>query len=181
VDLKSFDDRHYHELGGRLGPILDSIRRIHQMGFWLEVVTLVVPGFNDSATELTAIAEFLADISPDIPWHVTAFHEDYKMFGQGHTGAATLQRAAQIGRIAGLHYVYAGNLPGQLGKLEDTHCPNCGATVVERRGFRVLSNRLADGRCPDCAAQIAGKWSGTTTSHQPPTTSHGELCSPRCG
>jgi pyruvate formate lyase activating enzyme len=181
VDLKSFDDRHYRELGGRLGPILDSIRRIHQMGFWLEIVTLVVPGFNDSAAELTAIAEFLADISPDIPWHVTAFHEDYKMFGQGQTGAATLQRAAQIGRTAGLHYVYAGNLPGQLGKLEDTHCPNCGATLVERRGFRVLSNRLTNGRCPDCAVPIAGKWSGTTTSHQPPTTSHGELCSPRCG
>ena len=144
VDLKSFDDRHYHELGGRLRPILDSIRRIHQMGFWLEIVTLVVPGFNDSVAELTAIADFWPDISPDIPWHVTAFHEDYKMFGQGNTGAAALQRAAEIGRAAGLRYVYAGNLPGQLGKLEDTHCPECGAAVVERRGFRVLRNRLTE-------------------------------------
>jgi len=161
VDLKSFDDRHYHELGGRLGPILDSIRRIHEMGFWLEIVTLVVPGFNDSDAELTAIAEFLAGISYDIPWHVTAFHEDYKMFGRGDTGAATLQCAANIGRAAGLRYVYAGNLPGQLRKLEDTHCPGCGATVVERRGFRVLRNRLTqDGTCPDCATSIPGVWRG---------------------
>ena len=181
VDLKSFDDRRYHELGGRLGPILDSIRRIHQMGFWLEIVTLVVPGFNDSVAELTAIAAFLADISPDIPWHVTAFHEDYKMFGQGNTGVAALQRAAEIGRAAGLRYVYAGNLPGQLGKLEDTHCPECGVAVVERRGFRVLRNRLTeDGRCPACATPIAGLWH-TSTSHHPPATDHGELCSPRCG
>jgi len=181
VDLKSFDDRRYHELGGRLTPILNSIRRIHAMRFRLEVVTLVVPGFNDSPAELTAIAEFLAGISPDIPWHVTASHEDYKMFGQGNTGAATLQRAASIGRASGLHYVYAGNLPGQLGKLEDTHCPKCGAAVVERRGFQVLRNRLKDGRCPDCTTPIAGLWSCKTTSHQPLTTSHGELCSPPCG
>ena len=85
VDLKSFDDRRYHELGGRIGPILDSIRRIHEMGFWLEVVTLVVPGFNDSDGELRAMAEFLAGISPDIPWHVTAFHQDYKMQGPEDT------------------------------------------------------------------------------------------------
>jgi len=161
VDLKSFDDRHYHELGGRLGPILDSIRRIHEMGFWLEIVTLVVPGFNDSHAELTAIAGFLADISLDIPWHVTAFHEDYKMFGRGDTGAATLRRAVEAGRRAGLRYVYAGNLPGQLSKLEDTHCPQCGSTVIERRGFRVLRNRLTeDGHCPDCTAPIAGFWRG---------------------
>jgi len=161
VDLKSFDDRRYHELGGRLGPILDSIRRIHQMGFWLEIVTLVVPGFNDSDAELTAIAEFLAGISSDIPWHVTALHEDYKMFGQGDTGAGTLRRAAGIGCAAGLRYVYAGNLRGQLDKLEDTHCPKCGAAVVERNGFRVLRNRLTDdGHCPDCLTPIAGYWRG---------------------
>ncbi len=161
VDLKSFDDRRYHELGGRLGPILDSIRRIHEMGFWLEVVTLVVPGFNDSDAELKAVAEFLADISLDIPWHVTAFHEDYKMFGQGNTSAATLQRAAEIGRAAGLRYVYAGNLPGQLRGMEDTRCFQCGGAVVERRGFRVLRNRLTeDGRCPDCRAPVPGVWRG---------------------
>jgi pyruvate formate lyase activating enzyme len=178
VDLKSFDDRHYHELGGRLAPILDSIRRIHEMGFWLEVVTLVVPGFNDSEAELKAIAEFLAGISPDIPWHVTAFHEDYKMFGQGGTTAATLKRAAEIGRAAGLHYVYAGNLPGQLRSLEDTHCPQCGTAVIERRGFRVLRNRLTEtGRCPDCAAAVPGVWRG-----QPRASREAQvLLNGRCG
>ncbi len=185
VDLKSFDDRHYHELGGRLGPILDSIRAIHEMGFWLEVVTLVVPGFNDSIAELTAIAEFLADISLDIPWHVTAFHEDYKMFGQGHTTAAALQRAAGAGRAAGLRYVYAGNLSGQLGKLEDTRCPGCGATLVERRGFQVLRNRMtAEGNCPDCAARIAGLWGRPPSLRGPSMTRSGSgelLCSPPCG
>jgi pyruvate formate lyase activating enzyme len=159
VDLKSFDSRHYHELGGRLEPILDSIRQIHAMGFWLEIVTLVVPRFNDSNAELQSIAGFLAGISPDIPWHVTAFHEDYKMFGQGDTTAATLERAYSIGRAAGLRYVYAGNLPGRLPGLENTRCPQCGTAVVERNGFRVLHNRLtAEGRCPDCAAAIPGMW-----------------------
>lgn len=182
VDLKSFDDRHYHELGGRLGPILDSIRQIYAMGFWLEVVTLTVPGFNDSDAELTAIAEFLVGISPDIPWHVTASHEDYKMFGQGNTSAATLRRAAEIGRAAGLRYVYAGNLPRELAGLEDTHCPGCGVAVVERHGFRVLRKRLTeDGHCPRCGTSIAGRWSDSVTSHQPPTAGHGELLSPKCG
>jgi pyruvate formate lyase activating enzyme len=162
VDLKSFDDRRYHELGGRIGPILDSIGRIHEMGFWLEVVTLLIPGFNDSDVELRGIAEFLAGISPDIPWHVTAFHKDYKMTGPDDTPPQTLARAAEIGRAAGLRYVYAGNLPGLLGGLEDTHCPGCGLAVIERRGFRVLRNRLAvGGACPGCGAAIPGFWAGS--------------------
>jgi pyruvate formate lyase activating enzyme len=159
VDLKSFDDRRYRELGGRIAPILDSIARIHAMGFWLEVVTLVVPGFNDSSGELRGMAEFLAGISPDIPWHVTAFHRDYKMVGPDNTPPATLLRAAEIGRAAGLRYVYAGNLPGSTANLEDTHCPSCGGTLISRRGFRVLGNRLAaGGKCPDCGTAIPGVW-----------------------
>ena len=159
VDLKSFDDRRYHELGGRIGPILDSIRRIHAMGFWLEVVTLVIPGFNDSDAELRDIAAFLAAISQDIPWHVTAFHKDYKMTGPDNTPSETLVRAAAIGRSAGLRYVYAGNLPGATGGLENTRCAGCGALLVERFGFRVLRNRIhAGGRCPDCGAAIPGVW-----------------------
>jgi pyruvate formate lyase activating enzyme len=160
VDLKSFNDRRYHELGGRLGPILDSIGRIHQLGFWLEVVTLVVPGFNDSDEELRAMAEFLAGISPDIPWHVTAFHRDYKMIGPENTPAATLVRAAALGHAAGLRYVYAGNVASGIAGLEDTRCPACGTVVVERRGFRVLRNKLGpDGSCPSCGTAIAGVWS----------------------
>lgn len=159
VDLKSFDDRHYRELGGRLEPILDSLRRIHAMGFWLEVVTLIVPGFNDSPDELRRMADFLAGISPDIPWHVTAFHADYKMLEPDDTPAETLLRAAVIGHEAGLRFVYAGNLPGQLADQENTRCPGCGTTLVERVGFRVFRNRIAaDGICPDCHTLIPGRW-----------------------
>ena len=127
------------------------------MGFWLEVVTLVVPGFNDSDAELRQIAGFLSDISPDIPWHVTAFHKDYNMQGPEDTPPETLLRAVATGRAAGLRYVYAGNLPGLAG-LEDTRCPGCGDTLVERRGFRVLRNRLSAGKCPRCGYAIPGVW-----------------------
>jgi len=159
VDLKSFRDANYRKLGGRLGPVLDSIRRIHEMGFWLEVVTLVVPGLNDSDEELREIAEFLASISVDIPWHVTAFHPDYKMTDVRPTQPEDLLRAVRAGREAGLRYVYAGNLPGRLGDLENTRCWQCGAVVIERYGFRVLANRLGrGGQCPKCGAVIAGYW-----------------------
>jgi len=158
VDLKSFDDRHYHELGGRIAPILDSIRRIYEMGFWLEVVTLLVPGFNDSDEELRRIAGFLAAISRDIPWHVTAFHTDYKMLDRDDTPPETLVRACDIGREAGLRYIYAGNLPG-IGDLENTRCANCGKLLIERYGYRILNYRITpDGRCPSCAAAVPGRW-----------------------
>jgi len=163
VDLKSFDDRHYRELGGRLGPILDSIQLIHEMGFWLEVVTLVVPGFNDSNAELISIARFLAGISTDIPWHVIAFHKDYKMTSPENTTAATLLRAAEIGRAAGLKFVYAGNRPGGVGAWENTLCPGCSATVVRRRGFLVIENRIGEGgACPKCQTRIPGVWAAST-------------------
>ena len=159
VDLKSFEDRNYRQLGGRLQPILDSIRLIHQMGFWLEVVTLIVPGFNDSDEELQAIARFLAGVSPDIPWHVTAFHQDYKMITPDDTPPETLLRAAETGRSAGLRYVYAGNLPGRVRDLENTSCPACGKVLIRRFGFRVLENRLQeDARCPGCSTSIPGRW-----------------------
>src|SRR5213594_3836097 len=125
VDLKSFDDHHYRQLGGRIEPIIESIRYLHEMGLWVEIVTLVIPGFNDSDDELRRLAEFLVSVSPDIPWHVTAFHKDYKMTDPENTSPATLLRAAAIGRRAGLRHVYAGNLPGHVGDLENTRCPDC--------------------------------------------------------
>jgi pyruvate formate lyase activating enzyme len=159
VDLKSFHDPHYRQLGGRLQPVLDSIRLIYQMGFWLEIVTLVIPGFNDSDRELTEIAEFLSGISPDIPWHVTAFHQDYKMTAPDNTTSGDLLRAARIGRAAGLHYVYAGNLPGRVGEFEDTRCPGCGKILVERRGYHILGYHVTrNGTCPDCGQTIPGRW-----------------------
>src|SRR3954463_1497181 len=131
VDLKSFDDAHYRKLGGRLEPILRTIRQLHEMGIWLEIVTLIIPGFNDSSEELQRAAEFLASVSPDIPWHVTAFHQDYRMTDPDDTPASTLLRAAEIGKRAGLRFVYAGNLPGQVEGLENTYCPTCNELLVE--------------------------------------------------
>jgi pyruvate formate lyase activating enzyme len=159
VDLKSFDDRHYHELGGRIAPILDSIRRIHQMALWLEIVTLLIPGFNDSIDELRRLTEFLAGISPDIPWHVTAFHGDYKMTNPRDTTAEDLLQAVEIGRQSGLRYIYAGNLPGQAGEWEDTRCPHCNETLIERHGYLIKNYLLTpDGHCSKCAAAIPGRW-----------------------
>ena len=159
VDLKSFDDRHYHELGGRIGPILDSIRRIHQMGLWLEIVTLLIPGFNDDNDELRRLTEFIASVSPDIPWHVTAFHADYKMNDQRDTTADDLLRAAAIGSEAGLRYIYAGNLPGLVKGAEDTHCSQCGETLIRRYGYLIEDYRLTpEGRCPKCSYAIPGRW-----------------------
>jgi pyruvate formate lyase activating enzyme len=158
VDLKGFSDAHYRDLGGTLQPVLDTIRGLKRRGIWLEVVTLIVPKFNDSDDELTKCAEFLASVDVDIPWHITAFHEDYKMTGNGNTSSSTLLRAYEIGRRAGLRYVYPGNLPGAFGDLESTHCPNCDAVVIGRRGFRVTSCTLVDGKCPHCATAIPGVW-----------------------
>ncbi len=159
VDLKSFDDRHYHELGGRIGPILDTIRRLHDMGIWLEIVTLLIPGFNDSDDELRRLAEFLVSISRDIPWHVTAFHKDYKMPDPDDTRPEDLMRAAEIGKKAGLRYVYAGNLPGRVGELENTRCGNCGGMLIRRYGYFIEEYRLTvNGGCPDCGAAVPGCW-----------------------
>ena len=164
VDLKSFRDRPYRDLGGTLERVLWTIRALHQRGVWLEVVTLVIPGFNDSDEELADMARFLVSVSPDVPWHVTAFHPDYKMTGPPATDARALLRACVIGAREGLRFVYAGNLPGQVGRWENTRCPGCGGLLIERRGFRVARNRLEAGACPDCGRGIPGFWSPPAVS-----------------
>jgi pyruvate formate lyase activating enzyme len=159
VDLKSFDDRHYRQLGGRLQPILETIQRLHELGFWLEIVTLVIPGFNDSDEELARLAEFLATVSSDIPWHVTAFHKDYKMTDPENTSPETLLRAAEIGKKAGLRYIYAGNLPGMVGDWENTRCPDCRELLIQRYGYLITAYHLTpQGCCPACGAGIPGRW-----------------------
>ena len=160
VDLKGFDDKHYRKLGGKLETVLETIPRLVEMGFWLEIVTLIVPEWNDSEEELRGIARFLAGVSRDIPWHVTAFHPDYKMKDRGWTPAKSLTRAAEIGQAEGLHFVYAGNIPGRTGSLENTYCPACKTLLIERVGFEVLGIHLnADGTCPSCSTHIPGVWS----------------------
>ena len=160
VDLKGFDDRRYRKLGGVLETVLDTIRLLHARGFWLEVVTLLIPGFNDSDEEVRDIARFLVSVSPDIPWHVTAFHPDYNMTDREGTPVRTLLRAAEIGRTEGLRYVYAGNLPGRVGAFENTYCPSCRTLLVERAGYTILRNDLtpAHGFCPTCSTRIPGVW-----------------------
>lgn len=159
VDLKSFSDRHYRELGGRIGPILDTIRRLHQMGLWIEIVTLLIPGFNDSDDELRQLTGFVADVSPLIPWHVTAFHKDYKMDDPENTRPEDLLRAVAIGKQAGLKYIYAGNLPGMVGDQENTKCHSCGATLIQRDGYFIEDYQLtAEGHCSSCGVQIPGRW-----------------------
>ncbi len=159
IDLKSMQDRNYRRLGGVLQHVLDSIQKAHDLGLWVEVVTLVVPGFNDSNQELWDAARFLTSVSPDIPWHVTAFHKDYKMTEPDNTPTSTLLRASEIGREAGLRYVYAGNLPGRVGEYEATHCPHCNHQLIGRTGYVITEYHLtADGACPHCGTKIAGLW-----------------------
>ncbi len=159
IDLKTMRDKNYRKLGAPLQTILDSIKMVKSMGFWLEVVTLVIPGFNDSNEELMDAAQYIRAVSPDIPWHVTAFHPDYRMTDTGYTPATTLIRAAEIGQEAGLHYVYAGNLPGYVKNYENTYCPKCNTLLVERYGYRIPQVRVTkDGKCPKCSEIIPGIW-----------------------
>lgn len=158
IDLKSFRQKNYQQLGGKLESVLETIAALHRMDVWVEIVTLVIPGFNDSKEELTDIARFLVSVSPDIPWHVTAFHQDYKMTDPDNTSAATLIRAAEIGKTEGLHHVYAGNLPGRLSVYENTYCPSCTTLLIERHGFTVERNVLRNGICPECHTRIPGVW-----------------------
>jgi len=159
IDLKTLQDRQYRKLGGVLENVLESIRMAHETGLWVEVVTLVVPGFNDSTEELMDAARTIASISPDIPWHVTAFHPDYKMVDPPSTSVKTLLRATEIGQEGGLNYVYAGNIPGRVGEYENTYCPNCHATLIERYGYVILGYHLtAPGTCPKCGTTIPGIW-----------------------
>lgn len=160
VDLKAFRPDTYRALGGKLEAVTATIGELVGRGIWVEVVTLLVPGLNDSNEELAAIAAFLAGVSRDIPWHVTAFHPDYRMLEPPPTPTAALLSAAEEGRRAGLRYVYAGNLRGRVGDLEDTRCPQCRGVLLRRAGFMVLERRLtAEGLCPDCSAVISGHWS----------------------
>lgn len=159
IDLKTMSDKNYRQLGAVRDRVLDGIKTAHEMGFWVEVVTLVVPGFNDSNQELWDAARFLVSVSPDIPWHVTAFHADYQMTDHDNTDARTLVRAAEIGQEAGLRYVYAGNLPGMTAAYENTLCYNCGELLVGRYGYHIRTNKLAGtGCCPKCQTAIAGIW-----------------------
>jgi pyruvate formate lyase activating enzyme len=157
VDLKAFSDEYYKRLcGARLQPVLDSIACIaRQTKIWMEVTTLVLPGQNDSEEELKKLADFLVtQAGPDVPWHVSRFYPQYKYTDSQPTPMQTMQRAEEIGRAAGLRYVYLGNVPGT--KSDNTYCYHCGRSLIERVGYRIAANHIKDAKCPDCGTAVAG-------------------------
>jgi len=157
VDLKSFSDDYYKRLcKARLQPVLDTISYIaNQTNIWLEVTTLLVPGENDSDDELKQLTDFIVSkAGADVPWHISRFHPQYKYLDSVATPASSLERAEQIGKAAGLHYVYLGNVPGS--KSENTFCYKCGRILIERVGYHIAANHITNSCCPDCGARIAG-------------------------
>ncbi|GAB4340664.1 MAG: AmmeMemoRadiSam system radical SAM enzyme [Desulfobulbaceae bacterium] len=159
IDVKAFTEEFYRKVcKARLEPVLDTVRLMHELGVWVEVTTLVIPGWNDSEDELREIARFIHDIDPAMPWHVTAFRPTYRMTDRGATPAASLEKARKAGLDEGLHFVFEGNIPGLGG--ENTFCPACGAEVISRFGFSIESMNLRNGRCGSCGEAIPGVWEG---------------------
>lgn len=155
VDLKSFSDAFYIEqCGARLKPVLKTLEGMKKRGIWLEVTTLVIPGLNDDPRELRQLAEFLASLGPETPWHVSRFHPTYLMKDRPPTPVQTLRKAREIGMEAGLRYVYPGNIPGDEG--ENTYCHQCKSLLMERYGFSVRRRAIREGTCTQCGTPVAG-------------------------
>ncbi|MCD6212255.1 MAG: AmmeMemoRadiSam system radical SAM enzyme, partial [Sulfurovum sp.] len=157
IDLKSWDDAYYKKvLKGGLEAVKDTLRRMVAEGIWVEVTTLLIEGDNDSDKDLTEMAEFIAnELGKHVPWHLSAFHPDYKMLDHDATKLETLQRAKKIGQQAGLEYIYLGNVPVH----GDTYCPKCNELLIDRTGYTVTVNNLKEGHCPNCDRVIEGVWS----------------------
>jgi pyruvate formate lyase activating enzyme len=153
IDLKSFRDDYYRNIcKGRLAPVLESIEQMKKLNIWIEVTTLIVPGQNDSEEELRKIADFLAQLDPSIPWHISRFYPQYKMEDLESTPLRILNQAYEIGKNAGLHYVYLGN----VGQENNTYCHQCHRLLIERAGFSIGAYRIKEGRCPDCQTPVSG-------------------------
>lgn len=157
IDLKAFTETFYHDIcGARLAPVLENLKTMRRLGWWLEVTTLLIPHANDGPEELQAMAAFIRDeLGPQTPWHLSRFHPTWRMTDRGPTPLETLERAWSIGREAGLQHVYVGNVPGHNGN--NTYCPQCGTLLIERKGFQVVKELDT---CPDCGARPAGRWLG---------------------
>ena len=154
VDLKAFSEDFYKKVcGGALGVVLESIKTLKERGIWVEVTTLLIPGYNDTSEELEKIASYIAGLGVETPWHLSRFYPSYRLSNVPPTPVETLKRGMEIGKKSGLKHVYSGNVPGDEG--ENTFCPACGRVVIERFGFRVIRNVLEEGRCP-CGEVIEG-------------------------
>ena len=157
VDLKSFSDDFYTKLcKAKLQPVLDTISYIaKETNIWMEITTLLIPGENDSDEELKKLADFLVNnAGPDVPWHVSRYYPQYKHLKSEPTPTESLEKAYQIGKSAGLRYIYVGNVQGS--KLESTFCYKCDELLIERTGYRIIANNIKDSKCPNCETEIAG-------------------------
>jgi len=154
VDLKSFSEEFYKDkIGGKLKPVLNNIRIMKEMGIWVEVTTLIIPGLNDSNEELKKIAKFLVTTGNDIPWHISAYYPQYKS-NIPPTDINRIQNAINIGKQAGLKYVYGGNISGS--EYENTYCYKCGNLLIKRIGFSITENKIVNKACPNCGLSIDG-------------------------
>lgn len=158
VDFKAFSSDSYRKLGGDAQEMRENIRRIYRRGFHLEVITLIVPGQTDDEEEIERMAEFLVSVSPDIPWHLTAFRGAYKWRSHSSTRPATLRMAYETAREAGMNHVYCGNLPGQVDGAENTTCPDCGEVLIKRLGYSIEDINLRGDECPACSRKIYGRF-----------------------
>jgi len=155
IDLKAFTDTFYKEIcGAHLVPVLETIQLMKELGVWVEVTTLIIPGLNDEEQELRDIASFVKTVGVEVPWHVTKFYPAYQLSDRPPTPKATIRRAREIGLTEGLRYVYEGNVSGEGD--ENTYCYTCGTMIIERYGLVFIGNHLKDGKCPECGAQIDG-------------------------
>ena len=156
IDLKG-SDKFYKEIcGARVGPVKETISLMKSLGVWVEVTTLIIPDLNDSERDLTDIAEFICSVDPAIPWHVSQFYPTYQLLDKPRTPVEKLREAVEIGKKAGLKYVYEGNVPGEGG--ENTYCPSCNAAIIERFGYRIARNLMKGKTCGSCGAEIEGIW-----------------------
>lgn len=157
IDLKGFSDEFYRKnCGARLDLVLDTIRSYKKMGIWIELTTLLIPTLNDDEAQLKAIADFIVNLDPGIPWHISRFYPMYKLLDLPETPMKSLDSARRIGIEAGLRYVYQGNVPGSEG--ENTYCHRCGELLIHRYGYRILEYKIKDGQCPRCGVKIDGVW-----------------------
>jgi pyruvate formate lyase activating enzyme len=158
IDLKSFSNAFYSRLcQAKLEPVLDTIRHAKELGIWIEITTLVIPGQNDSEKELKQIAEFIASVGKDIPWHISAFHPQYQMQSTPQTPPSTLVRTYEIGQQAGLKYIYVGNVIDK--KRSNTYCPECGQLLIMRQGYQTtIQKNFESGTCLKCQTKIPGVW-----------------------
>jgi pyruvate formate lyase activating enzyme len=155
VDLKSFRDEFYKKrCGARLKPVLESLKKMKERGIWVEITTLLIPDLNDSDEELKDIAQFIAGLGKETPWHISRFHPQFKMMNVPVTPVSSLHRAVEIGKQKGLKYVYSGNVPGDEG--EDTHCFQCGNILIKRYSFKVVKINLVGNKCNKCGTELEG-------------------------